>query len=77
MTWIVLEHDGQNDLGLNKFRLFSGANLKITEEQKLPIDKKNNGINNISIIANELRFINSELLMLFNYLFFCDVKTKW
>ena len=72
-----MEHDGQNDLGLNKLRSFSGANLKIIEEQKLPTDKKDNEINNISIIENELRFIKSELLMLFNYLFFCDVKTKW
>jgi len=88
-----LEHDGQKDLGLNKLRSFSGANLKITEEQKLPTDKKNNEINNISIFEKELRFINNEinnisifekelrfinieLLMLFNYLFFCNVKTK-
>ena len=71
-----MEHDGQKDLGLNKLRLFSGANLKITEEQKLPTDKKNNEINNISIFEKELRFINIELLMLFNYLFFCNVKTE-
>ena len=71
-----MEHDGQKDLGLNKLRSFSGANLKIAEEQKLPADKKNNEINNISIFEKELRFINIELLMLFNYLFFCNVKTK-
>ena len=71
-----MEHDGQKDLGLNKLRSFSGANLKIIEEQKLPTDKKNNEINNISIIENELRFINIGLLMIFNYLFFCNVKTK-
>ena len=58
---IFFKHSGQEDLILNKGNGLLGASLKITDEQKLPIDKKNIEIIIKSIIEKELRLIKTGL----------------
>ena len=67
---IFFEHDGQEDLILNKGNGLLGASLKIIDEQKLPTDKKNIEIIIKSTIENELIFTKTGLYILINFYFF-------
>ena len=67
---IFFEHDGQEDLILNKGNGLLGASLKITDEQKLPTDKKNIEIIIKSAIEKELIFTKTGLYILINFYFF-------
>ena len=58
---IFFEHDGHEDLILDKGNGLLGVSLKITDEQKLPTDKKNIEIIIKSIIEKELRVIKTGL----------------
>ena len=58
---IFFEHEGQQDLILDKGNGLLGASLKIIDEQKLPINKKNIEIIIKSIIEKELRLIKTGL----------------
>ena len=67
---IVFEHAGQEDLILDKGNGLLGASLKITDEQKLPTDKKNIEIIIKSAIEKELIFTKTGLYKLINFYFF-------
>ena len=61
ITSIFFKHAGQEDLILDKGNGLSGVSLKITDEQKLPTDKKNIVIIIKSIIEKELIFTKTGL----------------
>jgi len=67
---IFFEHAGQEDLILDKGNGLLGASLKITDEQKLPTDKKNIEIIIKSTIEKELIFTKTGLYILINFYFF-------
>ena len=58
---IFFEHEGHEDLILDKGNGLLGESLKIIDEQKLPTDKKNIEIIIKSIIEKELRLIKTGL----------------
>ena len=58
---IFFEHAGQEDLIFDKGNELLGASLKITDEQKLPTDKKNIEIIIKSTIEKELIFTKTGL----------------